>query len=134
MSIFKRGQDSNKSDCDVVRRMGSTIILETEGQTFDGADRFATDTDKTTIKYTDCHCTRGRIHKDTVAEISPETRTELTGNPRFDLLQKPHRQIYSERANQLNDSYDNYILLNMNFNLNGENYRKQFNNLSPGDE
>jgi hypothetical protein len=58
MSIFKRGQDSNKSDCDVVRRMGSTIILETEGQTFDGADRFATDTDKTTIKYTDCHCTR----------------------------------------------------------------------------
>ncbi len=55
-----------------------------------------------------------------MAEISPETCIELSGNQRFDLLQKPYRQIYAERANQLNDNYSNYILLNMNFNVNGE--------------
>jgi surface carbohydrate biosynthesis protein len=98
----------------------STIIFETEGQTFGGADRFAIDTDNTTIKYIDCDCTCGRIAKDTVAEISPETCIELSGNQRFDLLQKPYRQIYAERANQLNDNYSSYILLDMNFNVNGE--------------
>lgn len=98
----------------------STIILETEGQTFGGADRFAIDTDKATIKYTNCDYTCGRIAKDTVAEIPPETYIELTENPRFDLLQKLHDQIYAERANQPDNSYDNYILLNMNFNLSGE--------------
>jgi surface carbohydrate biosynthesis protein len=103
----------------------STIILETEGQTFGGADRFAIDTDKKTLEYTDCYCAWGRIAKDTVAEISPETRIEVTGNPRFDLLQKPYRQIYAERANQLNDNYDNYILFNTNFNVNGEKSLEQ---------
>jgi hypothetical protein len=101
----------------------SAIILETDGQTFGGADRFAIDTDKTTIKYTDCDCICDRIAKYTVAEISPETCIELTGDPRFDLLQKSHRQIYAERANKLND---NYILFNMNFKMNGENLQEKW--------
>jgi hypothetical protein len=55
-----------------------------------------------------------------VEKISPETRVEVTGNPRFDLVQNPHRKIYSERADQLNNRYGNYILFNTNFSVNGE--------------
>ncbi len=39
----------------------------------------------------------------------------LTGNPRFDLLRKPFRDVFLEEANSLCDAHGNFILINTNF-------------------
>jgi surface carbohydrate biosynthesis protein len=113
---FETGKTKQEDRLQRCQRNGvSTLILETEGGAFGGADRFGIEEDKNTLKYADCYCAWGNIAKDVVAEMSPDTRVEVTGNPRFDLLQKPHQSIYAERANQLNERYGNYLLFNMNF-------------------
>jgi surface carbohydrate biosynthesis protein len=132
---FETGARQHESRFRYLRRKGiSTLVLETEGQAFSGADQFAKNVDEETLEYTDCYCAWGSISKNVVEKISPETRVELTGNPRFDLIQKPHRNIYYERAGQLNETYDDYILFNGNYsNVNGEEPIKKLESYSIGD-
>lgn len=132
---FETGARQHESRFQHLSRNGiSTFVLETEGQAFSGADQFAKNVDEETLEYTDCYCAWGNISKNVVEEKSPETRVELTGNPRFDLVQKPHRKIYYERANQLNESYGDYILFNTNFSsVNGEKSIKKIESNSVGD-
>ncbi len=42
-------------------------------------------------------------------------RVHVTGNPRFDLLRSPLRQIYREKADELKTRYGPYVLFNSNF-------------------
>jgi surface carbohydrate biosynthesis protein len=124
---FETGARQQKSRLQRCQQNGiSTLILETEGQAWGGSDEFTVALDKETLEHTDCYCAWGSAAMDAVAKTSPETRTEVTGNPRFDLLQEPHRKIYAERSNQLKEKYDEYILFNTNFSgANGEKSLKE---------
>jgi surface carbohydrate biosynthesis protein len=102
------------------------LVLETEGSAFPGPEEFSRAQGQETLKYADCYCAWGGVAKDVVQEVSPGTRVETTGNPRFDLLQKPHRSFYSQRASQLNEKYGEFILFNLNFALaNGQKRVRQ---------
>lgn len=98
-----------------------TIILETEGAAFSGKEDFSELVDAETLEYTDCYCAWGEVAKQVVKSEASNTRVEVTGNPRFDLLQQPYRKIYNETAGRLKNRYGNFILFNSNFTLsNGE--------------
>lgn len=99
-----------------------TLVLETEGSAFSGAGEFTKLLGSETLRRTDCYCAWGAVAKEAVETVNSNTRVELTGNPRFDLLQKPHRMFYSDIANQLQQEYGEFILFNTNFSIsNGEN-------------
>ncbi|QLG48885.1 surface carbohydrate biosynthesis protein [Natrinema halophilum] len=92
-----------------------TVILETEGSAFPGSEEFAKAQDPETLTHADCYCAWGGVAKEVVQRESPDTRVEITGNPRFDLLQEPHRTFYDQSATQLNEQYGEFILFNANF-------------------
>lgn len=92
-----------------------TVILETEGSAFPGPEEFSKAQDPKTLQYADCYCAWGDVAKNVVQRESPETRVEITGNPRFDLLQEPHRSFYDQTATQLTEQYGEFILFNANF-------------------
>jgi surface carbohydrate biosynthesis protein len=46
---------------------------------------------------------------------SAETEIYTTGNPRFDLLQPPLREIYQKESKSMRETYGDYILVNTNF-------------------
>lgn len=49
-------------------------------------------------------------------ELGPDAhRVHVVGNPRFDLLREPLRQIYGEQAKAYAQQYGSYVLFNSNF-------------------
>lgn len=92
-----------------------TLILETEGAAWSGVEACSEMADNKTLNHTDCYCAWGEVAKQIIKNEEPTTRVEITGNPRFDLVQEPHRKIYYQTASTLNREYGNYILFNGNF-------------------
>ena len=65
----------------------------------------------------------------------PEEQTSkihITGNPRFDLLRTPLREIYRKQAEKLKQQYGSYVLFNSNFHW--VNTRNQFYTRLPDPE
>jgi surface carbohydrate biosynthesis protein len=99
----------------------NTLVLETEGSGFAGVEEFSKVVGAETLEHTDCYCAWGSVAKEAVKSVSPETPVELTGNPRFDLVQEPYRNFYSRDAERLKAEYGEFILFNTNYSLaNGE--------------
>jgi hypothetical protein len=92
-----------------------TLILETEGSAFAGSEWFSNKIDIDTVEHTDCYCAWGEVAAKAVRNKSPETRVEITGNPRFDLLQKPYREIYKNKSDELSNKHGDFILFNGSF-------------------
>lgn len=94
-----------------------TIVLGTEGAAFHGVEKFSKLLGADTLNHTDCYCAWGTVAKESLKKVAPATRVEITGNPRFDLLQEPHRMFYAPSANELRKEHGKFILFNTNFSI-----------------
>jgi len=65
----------------------------------------------------------GQQQRDLVPEpYTRETRTAVTGHPRFELLKEEHQYLYADEVNRLRGRYSNFILINTNMGF-GNNIR-----------
>ena len=59
-------------------------------------------------------------------KIAADEKIVLTGNPRFDLLRRPYREIFRQDAEKIRQEYGPFILINTNFSrfnhFNGRDY------------
>lgn len=73
--------------------------------------------DDETLMLTDHFFCWGNYHKDVILSFLPhvENKIHVCGNPRFDLMRKDYRKIYSESAAELKKKYGKILLINTNF-------------------
>jgi surface carbohydrate biosynthesis protein len=108
----------------------TTIILDTEGSAFGELDNFRPRVSNEILRYTDFYCAWGSKSADIALDEKKDsdTKVRITGNPRFDLLQEPIRQVYFSEAENIYKKYGDYILFNTNFSINHVDidHNKQF--------
>lgn len=75
--------------------------------------------DRDAISVLDSFFAWGKVQADAIASWAPNTadRIVLTGNPRFDLLREPYRQLFARQADALRKEHGPYILLNSSFSI-----------------
>jgi surface carbohydrate biosynthesis protein len=110
LSMLKRLKKSNVT----------TIVLDTEGSAFCASNEFKYRTDVDVLEYVDYYCAWGSKAASIAAGESKcdDTSIEITGNPRFDVLQQPYSNVYSKETNKIKERHKSFILVNTNFSVN----------------
>jgi surface carbohydrate biosynthesis protein len=112
----------------------TTVVLDTEGSAFGDDSDFKPRVSDMIFEYIDYYLAWGRKSANIAKEQNTlsDVKIEIVGNPRFDLLQRPYRMVYSSDATEINEEHGRFILINTNFSVNhidsGRNER-----LAPGD-
>lgn len=94
---------------------------------FDDADYVRRKISRDEINNVDTFFAWGKYQADLIARNFPELKNRIvcSGNVRFDLLQQPYREVFSEDAQELRQKHGPFILVNTNFShcnhRNGEN-------------
>lgn len=90
--------------------------ISTEGQWAGGSlDQYTYGLRKS-IKSLDCYFAWGDIYKDSLEKkYGNLSNVYVTGNPRFDLLTENLRSFYDSPAEELKNTYNEFILINTNF-------------------
>ena len=59
----------------------------------------------------------GAVHREDILEIAPAARHKIHahGNPRFDLLRAPLREMFADEVHEIASHFSPYILVNSNF-------------------
>jgi len=95
----------------------SIAFLDAEGGVFSSEESYLNRVNTSTLKNIDLYLAWGENVADIVCERTSLSREEIfvTGNPRFDLLHKNKRKIYSANADELRSQFGKYLLMNTNF-------------------
>jgi surface carbohydrate biosynthesis protein len=101
----------------------TTVVLDTEGSAFGGVEEFRPRVSPEILEYTDLYCAWGSKAATAAARAydGDDLQIEQTGNPRFDVLQKPFRKVYESNQQRIQQQYGDFILVNTNFSVNHQN-------------
>jgi len=88
----RRSRLRRLKECDV-----TNLIMDTEGSAFGNTDDFRPRVSEEIFAHTDYYCAWGSKSANIAQEQNKtsDVRIEITGNPRFDMLQKPYNEVYT---------------------------------------
>jgi len=111
----RRSRLRRLKECDV-----TNLIMDTEGSAFGNTDDFRPRVSEEIFAHTDYYCAWGSKSANIAQEQNKtsDVRIEITGNPRFDMLQKPYNEVYTTEAKEITNTYGDFILFNTNFSIN----------------
>lgn len=104
-----------------LKRCGTTIaVLDTEGSVFPQPKEFRVRIDPGIMSLVDYYFAWGKAAVEVIEEYGnhPAGETVVTGNPRFDLIQKDLMAVYEPDARAIGSEIGEYILFNTNFAIN----------------
>lgn len=93
------------------------IVLDTEGAVFRSSDAYTQRLSPKILQYVDCFLAWGSKPADILQNFTdfPSENIAITGNPRFDLLNKHFHDFYREESNKIKSKFGRYVLINTNF-------------------
>jgi len=94
------------------------LVLDAEGGIFQSNNTYAQRLSMEILGYVDRFLAWGNAAADILRKYHPgfpPDRIVVTGNPRFDLVQKQFRQYYAIESSHLKEEFGNYVLVNTNF-------------------
>lgn len=116
--VTKDPADPSIDFFDELRSAGIAVCgLDPEGGVLPDIDSY-TRKKAEALNHMDAYFAWGTKQADALREIyGDETGVFVTGNPRFDLLHPPYRELYETDAAPLADRYGDYVLVNTNFGI-----------------
>lgn len=112
------GIEQNIKSCEYITKAGGCVlVIETEGGVFTNDNYFRENlVHKKNLEMSNIYFSWGQKQAEIVERVgSGDTEVCISGHPRFDLLHKKLRGIYRDQAEQYQNKYGSYILVNTNF-------------------
>jgi surface carbohydrate biosynthesis protein len=114
--ISKDPSDNNIELFSKLKKANCKICgLDTEGAVYPSLEDFGRNK-RESLRYFDRYFLWGEAQTEFLQDRMDDSESLIpTGNPRFDLLNRNLRSIYSKNANSIRSIYGDYIIFNMNF-------------------
>jgi surface carbohydrate biosynthesis protein len=115
--------DLHVSNCSYVERelhnqiQAKIALLDSEGGFYQSESKYRERINSNRLDGVDYYLAWGKDAARIIKKESRNLNTHVTGNPRFDLLQSPYREIYKKESKRLRKKFGNYVIINTNFAL-----------------